>query len=67
MNNHEQVENARAAEEARDAVAARSTDGRGSAAGEALKRYLGAETFREHQRKRQGLEDAAPSDDQAQE
>jgi hypothetical protein len=62
MTGNEQVDKARAAQEARDAVGNRGARG-SSAAEEALKRYLAAETVREHHRE-QVPDEPAPADDE---
>ncbi|KRF34151.1 hypothetical protein [Nocardioides sp. Soil805] len=53
----EPMENARAAAEAREAVARRSDRGAGSTE-DALKRYLASESFRERRREERDGEDA---------
>ena len=62
MGANDRVEKARTEKEARDAVAGRSTGGHASAVEEALKRYLASESFHEHRREEQGLEEATPDD-----
>ena len=63
MTDNERMENARAAEEARDTAISRSS-ARGSRAGEdAMTRYLASESFHERRREEQELKDAALEDD----
>jgi hypothetical protein len=65
MTGNEQLENARTAREARDAIVRRSTAGR-SGAEEALKRYLASETIREYRRDHQDVEKAPQEPDEEQ-
>jgi len=64
MTANDRVENARAAKEARDAVAGRRGGSRTTAAEDALKRYLASESFREHRREEQEVEAAAAGEDE---
>ena len=59
MTANDRVENTRAAYEAREAIARRAT-GRRRAAEDALNRYLASESFHEHRREQQELDDEAP-------
>ena len=56
MSNHERVEKARAADEARRSAPGRA-GGSPSRTEEALKRYLATETFREHRHAEEERED----------
>lgn len=63
MTGNERMENARAAEEAREAAISRSSARGSRAAEDAMARYLASESFHERRREEQDLKDAALEDD----
>lgn len=64
MTANERIENARAAEEAREGAVSRA-NARGPRTGEdAMMRYLASESFREHRREEEERKDAALGEDE---
>ena len=67
MTANERMENARAAQEAREGAVARSNARGPRATEDAMQRYLASESFHEHRREEQERADAALGDDEDEE